>query len=117
MSLNLRWEKFDEEFASEVEHALNEQLKKTKKPEFLADISVSNFSFGDSPPQISIADITEPFEEFYETVTLLIYFSYFILYFYSLLKFLNSQTLNRILSKLENLLEGLVNQELLFHQS
>jgi len=66
MSFEVRWERMETEFAKEVEQLLTKVLNgQEKKPDFLGRITVSDFSFGDVPPEIVVVDITEPYEEFY----------------------------------------------------
>jgi len=66
MSLHLVWERLDKELSQELATLLEKKLNTLEgKPDFIGEIKVSNFSFGTALPEITITDITEPFDEFY----------------------------------------------------
>ncbi|SGZ55475.1 CIC11C00000001128 [Sungouiella intermedia] len=67
MSFDIDWEKVieDESINQGLEEILNEQLKKVTLPSFIDKLTVTSFSLGKIPPEITIRHIDNPFEEFY----------------------------------------------------
>lgn len=67
MSFVVNWENVqaDGSLNSQLQSWLNERLSSLPLPDFLANLQVVGFQLGDTPPDITIRDITEPFKEFY----------------------------------------------------
>ncbi|KAL1921170.1 uncharacterized protein VTP21DRAFT_10886 [Calcarisporiella thermophila] len=65
MSFDIHWEKLDASVGAQVKAILNRHFSSIRKPDFLGDIEIAEFSFGTIPPQIEIVEIGDPFPEFY----------------------------------------------------
>lgn len=68
MSFDINWNKLieDNDISDSIKDFLDEQFKKIELPSYIADLSVTDFSLGDTPPEIIIRHIGDPFESFYE---------------------------------------------------
>lgn len=67
MSFEINWDKLvsDENINRNLKEFLNEQLNNVKLPSFIDKLSVTGFSLGLIPPEITIRHIDNPLEEFY----------------------------------------------------
>ncbi|GMM36028.1 ERMES complex subunit [Saccharomycopsis crataegensis] len=68
MSLEINWNLLssDDNLKDELRNFLDQQLQKIELPEFLKDVSVTEFNIGKIPPQVTLRHIGDPFDEFYE---------------------------------------------------
>lgn len=68
MSFDINWDKLieDNEINDAIKVFLDEQFKNIELPSYIADLSVTDFSLGATPPEIIIRHIGDPFEAFYE---------------------------------------------------
>ncbi|KAI8870731.1 hypothetical protein GQ42DRAFT_162491 [Ramicandelaber brevisporus] len=66
MSFDINWSLFDEELAQAVQERLNRALLGvTERVSMLRSLSVSNLHFGSVAPEVALADICDPYSEFY----------------------------------------------------
>ena len=67
MSFNINWDTIcnDESLALSFREFLNSKLETVSLPQFLANLHVVDFKFGNTAPSITIRDIDIPFPEFY----------------------------------------------------
>ncbi|KAF9911785.1 Mitochondrial distribution and morphology protein 12 [Lobosporangium transversale] len=65
MSFEFAWDKLDDEVALQIESMIHAHFQRIAKPTFLGNIAVSKFRFGDTPPSVTVLDVTDPLEEWY----------------------------------------------------
>lgn len=67
MSFEISWDKLisDECINQRLKEFFNEQLNQVTLPSFIDKLTVTGFSLGSVPPEITIRHIDNPFEEFY----------------------------------------------------
>jgi len=68
MSFEINWDKLteDNEINDAIKEFLDSQFKSIELPSYIADLSVTAFSLGDTPPEVIIRHIGDPLESFYE---------------------------------------------------
>ncbi|ABN66972.2 mitochondrial morphology and distribution, partial [Scheffersomyces stipitis CBS 6054] len=68
MSFEINWENLtsDSSINESLKEFLDRQFQNISLPSYIANLSVTNFSVGDIPPEITIRHIGDPFDEFYE---------------------------------------------------
>ncbi|ANZ74737.1 BA75_00275T0 [Komagataella pastoris] len=68
MSLEVNWEQIasSEAIREQLVDWLNDQLRAVEVPKYLADIHVTSLSLGSKAPEITIRDISKPFDDFYD---------------------------------------------------
>ncbi|KAL8286403.1 hypothetical protein RQP46_004420 [Phenoliferia psychrophenolica] len=66
MSLDIRWDAIDASLTQSAVAFLTNAFSSAQKPSFLGDVSVSDFSFGDTQPDIQLLDIRDIYKEFLE---------------------------------------------------
>ncbi|KAM0754801.1 hypothetical protein T439DRAFT_377227 [Meredithblackwellia eburnea MCA 4105] len=64
MSVELDWKVLDQALTDSTVNFLTSALGSANKPNFIGDIHVSDFSFGDSQPSIQLLDVRDIFKEF-----------------------------------------------------
>ncbi|GME79421.1 unnamed protein product [Ambrosiozyma monospora] len=67
MSFDINWESIysDDSIRDYLQDFLNEKLSSIALPNYLNDLKIVKFSLGDKSPQLTIKDISYPFQEFY----------------------------------------------------
>ncbi|GMG21681.1 unnamed protein product [Ambrosiozyma monospora] len=67
MSFDINWESIysDESIRDYLQDFLNEKLSSIPLPNYLNDLEIVKVSLGDKSPQLTIKDISYPFQEFY----------------------------------------------------
>lgn len=70
MSLNINWEKIknDLNLKNEIVNKLTNFLNSIQLPSYLSEISVEDINLGNTGPKITIKQINDPIDEFYESV-------------------------------------------------
>lgn len=68
MSFDINWSDLvsDESLNESIKEFLDNQFQNISLPSFIDNLSVSDFSLGNSPPEITIRHIGDPFDDFYE---------------------------------------------------
>ncbi|KDE07777.1 hypothetical protein MVLG_02046 [Microbotryum lychnidis-dioicae p1A1 Lamole] len=66
MSVDLDWHALDADLTSSVVHFLSSAFSNAPRPNFIGDISVTSFSFGDTQPSIEVMDVRDIDKEFLE---------------------------------------------------
>lgn len=68
MSFDINWSELvsDESLNESIKEFLDNQFQSISLPSFIDNLSVSDFSLGNSPPEITIRHIGDPFDDFYE---------------------------------------------------
>ncbi|SCV73596.1 BQ2448_7522 [Microbotryum intermedium] len=66
MSVDLDWHALDAELTSSVVHFLSSTFSTAPRPNFIGDVSVTSFSFGDTQPSIELMDVRDIDKEFLE---------------------------------------------------
>lgn len=68
MSFDINWSELvsDDSINESIKEFLDNQFQSISLPSFIDNLSVSDFSLGNSPPEIIIRHIGDPFNEFYE---------------------------------------------------
>lgn len=68
MSLDINWDKviLDQEFTRLIRDFLDSQFKLIDLPPYIANLAVTSFSLGTTPPELTIRHIGDPFDAFYE---------------------------------------------------
>jgi hypothetical protein len=66
MSLDIHWDRFNAAAADRFRAYLNDFFCRLDSlPDFIGPIHVKSFSFGSSPPEVCLLDISDPNDEFY----------------------------------------------------
>lgn len=67
MSFDINWDKLvsDNAVNETVKEFLDQQFNSISLPSFIDNLSVTNFSLGNIPPEITIRHVGDPFDEFY----------------------------------------------------
>lgn len=70
MSFEINWENLisDETINESLKEFLNDQLNNVTLPLFIDKLSVTDFSLGQIPPEITIRHVDNPFDEFYQEI-------------------------------------------------
>lgn len=70
MSFEINWENLtsDDGINNNIRNFLDQQFNSISLPPFIDKLSVTDFSMGTTPPEITIRHIGNPFEEFYNEV-------------------------------------------------
>ncbi|KAK7679273.1 hypothetical protein QCA50_017660 [Cerrena zonata] len=68
MSFDINWDNLvsDNAINESIKEFLDSQFQNLSLPSYIADLSVTNFTLGNTPPDITIRHISDPFDEFYE---------------------------------------------------
>ncbi|KAF5208522.1 putative mitochondrial distribution and morphology protein [Clavispora lusitaniae] len=68
MSFDINWDKLvsDDSISNSIKDFLNDQFNEISLPSFVDTLSVTGFSLGSIPPNITIRHIGNPFDEFYK---------------------------------------------------
>lgn len=68
MSFDINWDQLvgDGSINESIKQFLDKQFSNLELPSYINNLSVSNFSLGTNPPEITIRHIGDPFDEFYE---------------------------------------------------
>lgn len=68
MSFDINWEKLveDDSITRSIRDFLDEQFKSISLPSFIDNLSVTDFSLGLRPPEVTIRHIGDPFDDFYD---------------------------------------------------
>ncbi|KAG7665002.1 uncharacterized protein J8A68_001467 [[Candida] subhashii] len=67
MSFDINWNKLieDDSINKAIQLFLDKQFQKIKLPNYISNLSVTDFHLGDIPPDLTIRHIGDPFDEFY----------------------------------------------------
>lgn len=68
MSFDINWSELvsDDSLNEAIKEFLDNQFQSISLPSFIDNLSVTDFSLGNSPPEVTIRHIGDPFDEFYE---------------------------------------------------
>lgn len=68
MSFDINWDALvsDSDISENIRVFLHEQLNQLSLPSYINNLSVTKFSLGKVPPQLTIRHIGDPFDEFYD---------------------------------------------------
>lgn len=68
MSFEINWEQLisDNIINDSIQEFLDYQFQNISLPLYINDLSVTNFSLGDQPPEVIVRHIGDPFDDFYE---------------------------------------------------
>ncbi|KAK6458435.1 mitochondrial distribution and morphology protein 12 [Scheffersomyces xylosifermentans] len=68
MSFDINWDQLvaDNAINESIKDFLDHQFQNISLPSYISNLSVTNFSLGEIPPEITIRHIGDPFDEFYE---------------------------------------------------
>lgn len=68
MSFDINWAQLvsDDSINESIKEFLDQQFQRISLPSFIDNLSVTDFSLGSSPPEITIRHIGDPFDDFYE---------------------------------------------------
>ncbi|KAI9188149.1 Mitochondrial distribution and morphology protein 12 [Blastocladiella emersonii ATCC 22665] len=64
MSLSINWSLLDTQLAEALESFLNARLGDLDSP-YIRNVQVSGFKWGDAAPEVTLLDLTDPYEDFY----------------------------------------------------
>ncbi|PGH06223.1 mitochondrial distribution and morphology protein 12 [Helicocarpus griseus UAMH5409] len=71
MSIDIDWERATsgpdgEQLAERIRSFIHDKFQQIVLPRFIRSVQVTNFDFGNIPPELEIRDLSDPFPDFYE---------------------------------------------------